>query len=95
MGANKVPANQIWMDAREDLEVSFLLDRSALHFGSDEAPNISNWVDLRTINDTTLGHVLIKEEVDQEGVVDCIEEVDQEVEEVFDMREAEEADHMH
>ena len=72
--AHKVPANQIWPGAREDLEVSFLLDGAALNFSSDEAPNISDWIDLRTINgykvtDKAAGTELSLEAMDgEEGV---------------------------
>ena len=49
-GTNTIPANQIWEDARESLAISFNLEGSALKFSSDVAPNLSDWVDLRTIN---------------------------------------------
>ena len=68
---NKVPANQIWTEAREDLEISFLLDGTALNFSSAEAPNVSDWVDLRTINgfkvtDVSAGRDLTQEEYEAE-----------------------------
>ena len=71
---NRVPATHIWASAREDLEVSFLLDGSALTFNSDEAPNVSDWIDMRTIagfkvTDKTSGAELSQEELeDEEGV---------------------------
>ena len=72
--ANKIPAKQIWPEAREDLMVSLLLDGSVLNFSSNESPNISDWIDLRTLNgvkftDVTAGRDLSAEEADSEDGV--------------------------
>ena len=68
---HKVPANQIWPAAREDLEVSFLIDGTAVTFHSDEAPNVSDWIDVRTlrgftVTDTTSCRDLTEREINEE-----------------------------
>ena len=54
--------------------VSLLLDGSVLNFSSNESPNKSDWIDLRTVNgvkftDVAAGRDLSAEEADSEDGV--------------------------
>ena len=64
-----IPANQIWEDARDTLAISFHLEGNALKFSSDVAPNLSDWVELRTISGFKVTDTVEKRDLTEDEIL--------------------------
>ena len=71
---HRVPAREIWSQASTDTALEFTVDGTALKFGSDQSPNVSDWVNLGSLPgykvvDTRTGATLSAEQIgEEEGV---------------------------
>ena len=71
---HRVPAKEIWHQASTDTVLEFTVDGAALRFGSEQSPNVSDWLNLGSLPgykviDTRTGATLSAEQIGEEDGV--------------------------
>ena len=49
-GRAALPAKEIWPTAQDDLALSFKIAGEAINFDSPDAPNVSDWIEFRSLS---------------------------------------------